>query len=49
VKSLRSTEEWHPILAGLRNGEASGILGVEVECVDIEKNSGGEGGSLDTT
>ncbi len=33
-------------LADLRPVEASGIPGVAVECVDIRKNTGGEGGSL---
>jgi hypothetical protein len=28
-------------------GEESGILGVEVKFVDIERNIGGEGGFLD--
>ncbi len=33
--------------AGLSAGEESGILGVAVECVDIKKNTGGVGGSLE--
>ncbi len=33
-------------LSGLRLEEESGILGVVVKCVDIEKNTSGEGGSL---
>ena len=28
-------------------GEESGILSVAVKCVDIERNTGGEGGFLD--
>ena len=31
----------------LRAGEASGIPGVAVKCVDIGKNTSGEGGFLD--
>ena len=34
------------ILEGLSLGEVSGIPGVAVKCVDIRKNTGGEGGSL---
>jgi hypothetical protein len=47
VKSLGSTEElrWKPL--GLSTGEEGGIPGVAVKCVDIWKNTGGEGGSLD--
>ena len=37
----------HLILLGLSIGEVGGILGVEVKFVDIEKNTGGEGGPLD--
>ncbi len=39
--------ELHPILPDLRSVEESGIPSVAVECVDIGKNTGGEGGSLD--
>ena len=46
VKALGSTEELHPILENLSIGEESGILSVAVKCVDIEKNTSGEGGSL---
>ncbi len=46
VKALGSTEELHPILENLSIGEGSGILSVAVKCVDIEKNTSGEGGSL---
>ena len=31
----------------LRVGEVSGIPGVAVKCVDIRRNTGGEGGLLD--
>jgi hypothetical protein len=37
----------HSILVGWSLGEAGGTLGVEVKFVDIEKNTGGEGGPLD--
>ncbi len=47
VKSHSSTVERHPKLQGWSTGEESGILGVAVKCVDIERNTGGEGGSLD--
>ena len=35
------------ILEGWSAGEESGIPSVEVKFVDIGKNTGGEGGSLD--
>ncbi len=47
MKALGSTEELHLKLVGLSTGEESGIPGVEVKFVDIGKNTGGEGGSLD--
>jgi hypothetical protein len=34
------------ILPGWREAEAGGIPGVAVECVEIRKNTGGEGGLL---
>jgi hypothetical protein len=46
VKALGSTEEVHPKLLDLSMGEEGGILGVAVTCVDIERNTGGEGGLL---
>ena len=46
MKSLSSTEELHLKLAVLSVERESGILGVAVKCVDIEKNTGGEDGSL---
>ncbi len=47
VKSRGSTPELHPKQRDLSTGEESGILGVAVKCVDIKKNTGGEGGSLE--
>ncbi len=47
VKAHCSTVEWHSKLRGWSAGEESGILGVAVKCVDIKKNTGGEGGSLE--
>ncbi len=46
VKSMGSTRELHSKLILLSSGEESGILGVAVKCVDIKKNTSGEGGSL---
>ena len=46
MKSPGSTGDVHLILHHLSTGEESGIFGVAVECVDIEKNTSGEGGSL---
>jgi hypothetical protein len=47
VKSLGLTGELRPILAGLSAGGESGIPSVAVKCVDIGRNTRGEGGSLD--
>ncbi len=47
MKSLGLTQEVRLILVGLSMGEESGIPGVEVKFVDIRRNTGGEGGSLD--
>ena len=47
MKSLGSTQELHLKLAVLSDGEGCGIPGVEVKFVDIERNTGGEGGHLD--
>ncbi len=47
VKSLGSTEEWPWKLYGWSIGEESGIPSVAVKCVDIGRNTGGEGGFLD--
>ena len=46
-KAPGSTREVHPKLQGSSTGEVGGILGVEVKFVDIERNTGGEGGQLD--
>ena len=48
VKSRGSTTEVHPKLRGWSPGEEGGMLGVEVKFVDIERNTGGEGGLLDS-
>ncbi len=47
VKAHGLTVEMRPKLRGLSAGGESGILGVAVKCVDIKKNTGGEGGSLE--
>ena len=47
VKALGSTEELQPKLSFLSAGEESGIPSVAVKCVDIRKNTGGEGDFLD--
>jgi hypothetical protein len=46
VKCRGSTPCPPRILEGWRHVEASGIPGVAVECVEIRKNTGGEGGLL---
>jgi hypothetical protein len=47
VKGRGSTPCLPGILGSWRQVEASGIPGVAVECVEIRKNTRGEGGSLD--
>ena len=47
MKAQGSTLELLLKLADSRQIEVSGILGVEVKFVDIKRNTGGEGGSLD--
>ena len=47
VKSQSSTLELHRILSSSSVGGGTGILGVAVKCVDIERNTSGEGESLD--
>ena len=47
VKSLGSTEELQLKLIFLSVGEESGIPSVAVKCVDIRRNTGGEGDFLD--
>ena len=37
----------HPLLLNLSAGEESGITGVAVKCVEIGRNTRGEGGFLD--
>jgi hypothetical protein len=46
VKSMGSTHKLRLRLHILSGAEASGIPGVAVECVDIGRNIGGEGGLL---
>ena len=46
VKDPCLTWGLHLKLVGLSMGEASGIPGVAVKCVDIGRNTGGEGGLL---
>ena len=48
VKSLGSTEELQPKLSFLSAGEESGIPSVAVKCVDIRRNTSGEGDFLDS-
>ena len=48
VKSLGSTEELQLKLVVLSAGEESGIPSVAVKCVDIRRNTSGEGGFLDS-
>ena len=47
VKCRGLTAELHLKLILLRVGEVNGIPGVVVKCVDIRRNTGGEGGLLD--
>ena len=47
VKSRGSTAVLHLKLQGWSAGGESGIPSVAVKCVDIRKNTGGEGGFLD--
>ncbi len=47
VKARGSTAELLWKLFRLRSGEASGIPSVAVKCVDIRRNTSGEGGLLD--
>ncbi len=47
MKDHGSTMELCLKLAGLSIGEESGIPSVAVKCVDIGRNTSGEGGSLD--
>ena len=47
VKITGLTRDLHSKLWFLRVGEVTGIPGVAVKCVDIRRNTGGEGGLLD--
>ena len=47
VKSLGLTEELQLKLSFLSAGEESGIPSVAVKCVDIRRNTSGEGDFLD--
>jgi hypothetical protein len=49
MKSRSLTSEWSLKLPGLRVVEESGIPGGAVKCVDIGRNTRGEGGSLSYT
>ena len=46
MKIMGSTHNLHLKLVFLSMGEVSGIPGVAVKCVDIRRNTGGEGGLL---
>ncbi len=47
MKTRGSTPEVHLKLEGLSAGEESGIPSVAVKCVDIRRNTSGEGDFLD--
>ena len=47
VKGRGITPGLHWELSGWSAGGVSGIPGVAVKCVDIRRNTGGEGGLLD--
>ena len=49
VKLMGSTHSLHLKLWFLRVGEVTGIPGVAVKCVDIGRNTSGEGELLDDT
>ena len=46
MKTMGSTHSLHLKLFFLRVGEVSGIPGVAVKCIDIGRNTSGEGGLL---
>ena len=48
VKARGSPPGLHWKLFFWSTGEVSGIPGVAVKCVDIRRNTGGEGGLLDS-
>ena len=47
MKFVGSTHKLHLKLQFLSDGEAGGIPSVAVKCVDIRRNTSGEGGLLD--
>ena len=47
MKSMGSTHELHLKLFLLSAGEVDGIPSVAVKCVDIRRNTSGEGGLLE--
>ena len=47
MKTMGSTHKVHLKLFLLSVGEVNGIPGVAVKCVDIGRNTSGEGGLLD--
>ena len=47
MKSIGLTGSGHGKLGYLSAGEGRGIPGVAVKCVDIGRNTSGEGGGLD--
>ena len=47
VKIMGLTHNLHPKLQFLSEVEAGGIPSVAVKCVDIRRNTSGEGGLLD--
>ena len=47
MKSLGLTQKLHLKLLFLSVGEVDGIPSVAVKCVDIRRNTSGEGGLLD--
>ena len=47
MKLMGSTHKLRLKLCFLSVGEVNGIPGVVVKCVDIRRNTGGEGGLLD--
>ena len=48
VKTMGSTHSLHLKLLFLRVGEVTGIPSVAVKCVDIRRNTSGEGDFLDS-
>ena len=48
MKFVGSTNKLHLKLTFLSAGEGSGIPSVAVKCVDIRRNTSGEGGFLDS-